>query len=366
MALQKIPTQSLVNNIQLNCDISDARDHGIYSICILVLKLRNLYKWEKGLEPWDEPESSEVLEWIARRENYWETIVDQEYHPLEFNGARFDPFDVHGVNASLSHDKFYYGAGYGRSMKPVFFLAEILKKQNINGNNVLILGSEKARELAGPFALKQEDNIIIRKEQLRFFLWDHLQEIRPSAKDVMLHVLHKFKIIKKKCEISRESIQQNLAAIVEQEIPVFIRHEIGETQDTPLGGEILQKIIHDFPDSLIEFFSRAVKDVLADTHPEGMLRFIIQEKREMSLAFFVSFLTGIRRTLFPEISKAVERFIVNGEGGWDGIEAARAAGWENNLKRAELIAAIVRELKEPDRIAYRMEKELLEPLGLGK
>ena len=43
----------LLKTIKHNCDISDARDNGIYSICTLVLKLRNLYKWEHGLEPWE-------------------------------------------------------------------------------------------------------------------------------------------------------------------------------------------------------------------------------------------------------------------------------------------------------------------------
>jgi hypothetical protein len=75
-------TDDLTGTIRHNCEISDARDNGIYSICTLVLKLRNLYKWEHRLEPWDEPESAVVLDWIAAKENYWETIAGEEYRPL--------------------------------------------------------------------------------------------------------------------------------------------------------------------------------------------------------------------------------------------------------------------------------------------
>ena len=44
----------VLDTIRHNCDISDARDNGIYSICNLVLKLRNLYKWEHAIEPWQD------------------------------------------------------------------------------------------------------------------------------------------------------------------------------------------------------------------------------------------------------------------------------------------------------------------------
>ncbi len=366
MTPHKNPIEDLIKKIQSNCDISDARDHGIYSLCILVLKLRNLYKWEIGLNPWEEPESSDVLDWIDKRESYWATLLKDDFHTLDLNNESFDPFDVRGVNEHIAADGLFYGAGYGRSMKSVFFLAEILQVQQLKGKRVVILGSEKLRELSGPFALRQENDIIIRKEQLTFFLWDHLQEILPSSKEIILRVLSQFTVDEKNCRLSKDVLKRNLTTIVEKEIPVFIRHEIGEMQDTPLSDGIIQSIIRDFPDSLIEFFSRAVKDVLADTHPEGMLKFIIDEKREMSLGFYISFLNGIRRTLFPEISKAVEQFLIHNQGDWQTIEEVRQVGWKNNIKRAEMIRSIINESTTKSQMRQRIEKELLEPLELKK
>ena len=48
---QVMTDDSILQTIRHNCDISDARDNGIYSICNLVLKLRNLYKWEHHIQP---------------------------------------------------------------------------------------------------------------------------------------------------------------------------------------------------------------------------------------------------------------------------------------------------------------------------
>ena len=118
---------SFLNTIKHNCDISDARDNGIYSICTLVLKLRNLYKWENGLEPWQEPDSPVLLDWIAAKEEYWETLQEKPFSQIPIKGDSVDPFLLPVINQYLSPDNHVYGAGYGRSMKAVFFIAVFSK-----------------------------------------------------------------------------------------------------------------------------------------------------------------------------------------------------------------------------------------------
>ena len=130
---------SLLKTIKHNCDISDARDNGIYSICTLVLKLRNFYKWENGLEPWQEPESPVLLDWIAAKEEYWETIQKNPFLQIPINGEGVDPFQLSRINGHLFADNQVYGAGYGRSMKAVFFIAEILEDRIVEGCPTLIL-----------------------------------------------------------------------------------------------------------------------------------------------------------------------------------------------------------------------------------
>ncbi|MEJ2168574.1 MAG: hypothetical protein P8X90_23935 [Desulfobacterales bacterium] len=139
-----------------NCDISDAHHAGMYSICGLALRLRDLYKWEHGLPPWEERESAEVLEWIEAKENKWEMYADTDFGELSINGEKFDPFDTAGINSVLEPHNFLYGAGYARSLKPTFFLAVIEEKSKIYGTTVYTLNRELARDLLTIPALSQD------------------------------------------------------------------------------------------------------------------------------------------------------------------------------------------------------------------
>ncbi|MCA1765475.1 MAG: hypothetical protein LC633_04390 [Desulfobulbaceae bacterium] len=353
----------LQQTIRHNCDISDARDNGIYSLCTLVLKLRNLYKWEQGLEPWDEPESKVLLDWIDAKENYWEEIAGEDLLPLPLAGTLVDPFNIARVNQGFPDQEMYYGAGYGRSLKSIFFLGEVKKRQTVQGIPVLILGREKIRELSAPFALLQDGVIIIRREPLRFFIWDQVQEIRAASR-LPLRFALECHGVQSGTELNQQAFKKNLDRIVDEEIPVFIQHEIGELREKTLNSEAAGKLIRAYPDSVIELTVRAVKDILADTHPDGMLSHIINERREASLGFYLGFLDGMRKLLFPEIIEPFNRF--RDDRDWRKIERARDQGRAANLRRAEILSEAAMELEHQDamKIKCRIEKEILKPLEL--
>jgi hypothetical protein len=69
-----ININDITRQVLHNCDISDAYHAGMFSICGLALRLRDLYKWERGLPPWEESDSAKVLEWIEAKENNGKTI----------------------------------------------------------------------------------------------------------------------------------------------------------------------------------------------------------------------------------------------------------------------------------------------------
>jgi len=356
-------TDKLIQTIRHNCDISDARDNGIYSICMLVLKLRNLYKWEHGIEPWQEPEAGDLLDWIEAKENHWETIIDDSYQPLEVDGRQADPFDVGEINTSLNESGLLYGAGYGRSLKAVFFLAEKIREESAEGCPVVILGLERARELSSPFAMHQDGTILIRRDPLRYFFWDHIQEIRSSCKVSLHHALDHYGILTGG-QLDQAAFRQQLDVIVDSEIPIFIHHEVGEMLQHTFDSETLGKIIAAFPDSAIEYVARAVKDVLADTHPKGMLSYICRERRDASLGFFVGFLAGLRRVLSPEIIDVFNSFLQSGD--WDLVEQARVQCRDSNRRLAEKIRNIADRIDqdEAEHVKNRFYTEILEPLGL--
>jgi hypothetical protein len=354
-----------IQDIQHNCDISDARDHGIYSMCTMVLKLRNLYKWEKGLQPWEEPEPADLLDWIEGKENYWATIAEEPFRSLSASGKTLAPLDLEEINAALNDESLLYGAGYGRSMKTVFFLAEKIEERNIEGCPIIILGKERAREMASPFAMVQDGLIIIRKESLRFFFWDQIQEVRSSCRSSLKYALQSYGVFKDGI-LNRELFKSSLDTIVEQEMSLFSYHEVGEILQTTFNSESLRAIIGHFPGTVIEFVGRAVKDILADTHPRGLLSYVIREKRDSSLGFYLTFLDSLKEKLFPEIRHAWQLFLTDRD--WNHIEQARNSCWERNQQVAQRIKTISLMIGDDsdEHILSRFNSRILVPLGLEK
>ncbi|MCK5404983.1 MAG: hypothetical protein KAI75_07115 [Desulfobulbaceae bacterium] len=354
---------TFLQTVQRNCDISDARDNGIYSICSLVLKLRNLYKWEHNIEPWAEPDPPDLLDWIEVKENYWDTIVDDSFQSISISGNDINPYDSSAINRTLEQTDLVYGAGYGRSMKSIFFLAEKISEDTVEGCPVQILGREKVREIDSPFAMLQDGLITIRRDPLRFFFWDHIQEIRSSSKASLYLALDHYGLLADG-KLDQVLFRDRLDTVVDQEIPIFIYHEVGEMLQKTLDSGTQKKIISAFPDSAVEFVARSLKDVLADTHPHGMINFIIQERRLASLGFYVGFLGGLRKVLFPEISCAFKEFRKSGD--WALIEKARCECREKNRRLAERLREIAQEIdQEPaDHVQSRINQEILTPLEI--
>lgn len=354
----------LTNAIQYNCDISDARDSGIYSICMLVLKLRNLYKWEKSIPPWKEPEPAILLDWIAAKEEFWETIENLEFKNLPFNGSNFDPFAVEEINQALSGTKCVYGAGYGRAMKPVFFLAEMKEERRMENRRVIILDQEIVRELSSPFAMTQENTIYLRKDPLRFFFWDQFQEARETGKKAFLQALDAYDVPRTDGKADLKVLAARLDVIVDYEMEAIIHHELGELLDHTIARESFRKVVSLFPDTSIEYVLRAVKDALADTHENGMLGHIISRRKTSSLSFYVGLLGNLRQLLLPEIQPAYEKFLQTGD--WGDMEAARIKGRKDNIIRAQLFDEACADTCDPQNEAVKIfiTERILCPLGI--
>lgn len=352
-----------IEDIQHNCNISDAKDHGVYSMCTMVLKLRNLYKWEQNLEPWQEPEPADLLDWIEAKENYWETIAEAPYRSLHFNGHTHPPINHEEINPYFMKDQLVYGAGYGRSLKAVFFLAEKLEERTVAGCPVFILGKEKAKEMASPFAMAQDGQIYIRKESLRYFLWDQIQELRSSKRSSFQHALKCYGLIHND-KLDQQRLQQQLDLIVEGEMNLFIYHEVGEVLQTTLDSATLQRISAHFPNSVIELVCRSIKDILADTHPRGLLDYVIEEQRESSLSFYIGFLDGLHKILFPEIFQSWPQFLEKRD--WHYIQQARSQCREKNLLLAQKIKVISQQIGvDPEKEIQKLfNDQIITPLGL--
>ncbi len=357
-----LPDEALRSDIQFNCDVSDARDHGIYSMCSMVLKLRGLYKWEKGLEPWQEPEPAELLDWIEAKEHYWQGLAESPFRVVRLQGECCDAHDVAAINAAQAGSRLFYGAGHGRSMKAIFFLSEIVERFERSGCPVLLLGCEYAREMAAPFAMVQDDQVVIRTDPLRFFLYDHIQELRSSCRSSYRFFLNHYGLLKED-GLDQERLPPLLDRIVAGELDLFIYHEIGEMLETALGRDTLKSLAVRFPGSVIEFVCRAIKDILADTHPRGLLNHIISQEKASSLALYLCFLDGLRAELFGEIRPAWNSFLERYD--WQVVRRASDECRARMLVLAEKITAIgEHDGLRDEEIQQQFKENILVPLGL--
>jgi hypothetical protein len=345
-----------------NCRISDSRHAGLYSVCGLALRLRDLYKWEHGLDPWEEKDPAEVLDWIGHREQAWEEMGDVNYSDILISGIPYDPFDVEGINDTLAGSGFFYGAGYMHSMKPSFFLAELEARKQMDGYTVYILGRELARDLATVPALSQNGSILIRKTSALYFLWDKIFFINISGKSALRFALKTYGLK----DHSPETMKKNLSKIVSAEMETYIYHELGELKDTNFDRTQWQEMVSAFPHTPVELLLRSVKDILADTNPWGRLQYIVRERKAASLAFYVAFYDGLPKILFPELKGAFEEFMESCN--WAVMEKAISIGYETARRYANSLRDIYAAGKKKgnmDWAAAEIENRLLAPLGVG-
>jgi hypothetical protein len=353
---------NLTQQVLKNCDIADAQHAGFYSLCGLVLRLRDLYKWEKKLKPWQEDGVAEVSEWIDRKETCWESLVDTQFEKLTFNQKNFDPLDAEGLNAHLNPLGICYGSGYAHFLKPTFFLAEITAKKIINDTPVYILGHEYARDLFTTPALTQNGQIFVRLAAARFWLWDQISYVKQSGRAPMQFALASYGIT----DINSAQMRRTFETIAAAETTTYLYHELGELADTYFDRDIWRAIIAAFPHSPIEMLARAIKDVLADTHPGGTLAHLIKNRKSASLGFYIAFRESFTQKLFPALGKAFESFMVHGD--WQHIEEARQRGFKQAHEQAKKLVSIFLEGQKQSDLKHTrrtIDTQILAPIGLG-
>ena len=353
---QKIKIDHLTRQVLNNCEISDAQHAGLYSICGLALRLRDLYKWENGLSPWIEKDSTEILDWIADKEQLWEGLADEKYSDLTIGDTHHDPFNTAEINAVLEPQGFLYGAGYAFSLKPTFFLATIKNKSQANGYTVYTLERELARDLLTLPVLSQDNLILLRTDAARLYIWDQIAFVKKSGRPALGFALQH-------CGLKEQhpaALRQHLPAIVAAQKDNFIYHEIGEMKDSAFDPHIWRELIAAFPHSPVELLARAVKDLLADTTQHGTLRYIIKHRKAAALGFYVAFQDGLIKELFPELRTAFRGFTKVLD--WRIIEEAVSTGYRNAKNCMERIVEIYqtgRQNKQMQWVKQEIERRLL-------
>lgn len=345
--------KNIAAQVMKNCSIANAKNWGSYSVCGLLLRLRELYRWEKKLEPWADIDHGALLGWIDAHERLWEGLADEGFVSLEMDGRRFDPFCVEEINRVLMEDGLAYGAGYTRAMRPSFFLAEILENHGEDGFHVIVLGDELARDLTAYPAMVLGDMVFMRKQPMGFYLWEKLLEARGQRGGLLRMAFqdHGYDFSR-----TREAQISVMEGIVDKELQVYLRHELGEAREAVFPEAEWRKIVAGHPGTRVEHFARGIRDILADTCEGGLLSHIIENRNLGSLGFYAANLSGFRKLLLPDMAGVYRK--VRETDDWGLLEEVRTEGFEAARKLAEELTDLYRRNKGSGKFREEAEKLL--------
>jgi hypothetical protein len=240
---------------------------------------------------------------------------------------------VDDINNILADKYFIYGAGFGRHMKPNFFLAQIDEVRSEDHYDMYIVGKEYVRDIDTVPAMVQGRDIFVRKQRVKGLLWEKYFEMRSKKYAGLLdYAFRHFDI--ERTEEPLKDIDERIDAAVEKVTEMIILHEIGEVmEDRDVNGWL--ELLGTFNGTKEEFILRAVKDVLADCSDHGPLQALIKNRDEGMLGFYAALLTGLHKIVFPEMMNALQEFVENKN--WDSIDVIRAEGYARFLRYRETI-----------------------------
>ena len=295
----KYEHRQLARTIQRNCNISDARYAGNYTMCIYLLKMREYFRWEMEQDFGSGLTRDDVGRWLSEREQLWSDLENEDYAHLDVEGELHDPFDSDDINSKLLEHGLVYSAGIGQKAKPHFFLADLLKHDRHNGYNIYISAREYARDLSSPPAMSQQHNIFIRRESFKRMIWEKTEQWRWSKpRNAMAHAIA--------CYEFDKDLHGALDEMTDNELEAAILHEIGEIR----AGESLpgwHAMMSQLMFTQAEIMARAVRDHLADAI--STLPVLLEDQQEASIHFYMANLTSMRKHLFPALLDAYDHWL---------------------------------------------------------
>ena len=293
----QVRMSQLIDTVQKNCTITDARHARDMTMCTFLLEMREYFRWEMEIPFHARVPKDELGDWLNARESIWNTVEEQDFEALPLNASDVDPFESETVNRELIPHGLVYSSGFGRFRKPHFVLAQLQRQEQREGLNVLVAGCEYARDLIAPPATLRNGTIFLRMDSIRRLLWNKYEEWQWREKDTALGRAFTHYGFER-------DIERGLDQMAEAEAETMILHEIGEARAEKLLGEGWATMLGQLGSKHAELLARAVRDHLADCLVT--LPTLMQRQAYGSLHFYIANLSGLRRALFPALSQAYE------------------------------------------------------------
>jgi len=289
--------------VRTNCHITDAKHATDYTLCVYLLKMREYYRWEHDIAFNENLPHQQLTDWLSNRESHWESLEKSEFKSIPVQGTLHDPFDVDAINQALNELGYVYSSGYGRNMKPMFYLGTLESRQTDKDYTLIVSGREFARDLASTPAMSRGKTIYVRREALRRMLWEKVEEWRwNKPANAMQNALG--------CYDFDNAVEQSLDSMTDNELQSAILHEIGEVRAGELLGSDWEAMLATMPHSKAEIMVRAVRDHLADAL--STLPGLLSDMSSASLHFYIANMANMRKDLFPRLKAAYEAWTVTG------------------------------------------------------
>jgi len=314
----------LIETVQHNCHIADARHARDLTMCNYLLEMREFYRWECDMPFGMSPPREEISRWLTEREALWEQVAGDDFAAVPVSQQRFEPFDVAAINRALAPLGLVYGAGIGRFGRPHFFLGRLDRRESVDGLQVVVIACEYARDLAAIPAALQGDTIIVRVEALRQFLWEKAEAwgVKQAA-GPMRRALE--------CYGWFDDAAAALERMTTAEIASVILHERGVLAAGRELGPEWEHMLSGFRERRAEILARAVRDHLADCLVT--LPALVERQSWAALHVWFANLEGMRRSLVPSLLAAGEAWVASGDVAPIVAEARRGVGHWRTLAR---------------------------------
>ena len=324
----------LIEAVQTNCHIADARHAADMTLCTYLLQMREFFRWEQGSAFGSSIDREALGSWIAEREALWTSLEDKGYARLPALGLPdgLDPFDVVAINSRLRPVGLLYGAGLVGAERPVFFLAELHGQTRHEEIELLTAGRELARGLIAPPAAlgnwNERQAIVIRRESLARWCWEKFETfmLRQPAGSAFHAVVEAYGL--------DHDFEAAMPRWLDEQGEAVLLHELGEHRAGQWLGPAWSAMRIGLASRRADLYARAVRDHLADL--AVTLPTLLDRQAAASLHFWFATYDGIREALFPSLQSDYQAWR-EGDGGL----ALRRATTRGHAHFTELAAKVM-------------------------
>lgn len=336
--------------VRRNCLISDATFWGNYTTCGLLMRMRELYRFELDIQHGAQIDREDVLRWIGEREALWQALDGADLEHLQYDGMCFGPFESEPVNSILMPHGLLYGAGFGVYMKPVFFIGDLHSQESVQGCAVRTVGREYAHDISMHPAMSLDGVITLRRDVMLDIIHGKHEEYAASkgssraASGTLAYAFKQYGV--------DGAEPDSLRGVADAELRSLMHHEVGEVLESRRLGPQWAAMTESFGCGRLSGMIRGLKDVLADSCGHGLIDHAIKARSGGAVAFYVNSLHGVRYHLSRPMREAFP--MLRDSADWSAIEAARMAQYEAARRLADMAMALYAEHAGTERLESEM------------